>query len=103
MALCLETARLELRPMTLGDVGSLHALMIDPAVWPRYWRLGLAAEACRAILAEAFGPLGLERVLACTDAPNFRSLALVARLGFHQIGTTPGAFGAIRWFALERG
>jgi RimJ/RimL family protein N-acetyltransferase len=169
MDLRLDTPRLELRPMTLGDVGSLHALMIDPdvrrwamdgrvvpeassrmavlksiasfrrhgtgayalrlreggafvgyaglfpaklarvggyelgaAIWPRYWRQGLAAEACRAILAEAFGPLGLERVLACTDAPNFRSLALLATLGFRQIATTPGAFGTIRWFGLDR-
>jgi [ribosomal protein S5]-alanine N-acetyltransferase len=169
MDLALETPRLFLRPLTLGDIGSLHALVIDPdvrrwaadgrvlpeawaraailksiatfrrhgtgafalrlredgafagyaglfpaklarlgglelgaAVWPRYWRSGLAAEACRAILAEAFGPLGLERVFACTDAPNFRSLALIARLGFHQIGTTPGAFGAVRWFSLAR-
>lgn len=167
MDLQLETPRLLLRPLTLGDVGSLRPLVIDPdvrrwaadgrvlpetwarsailksvasfrrhgtgafalqlrgdgafagyaglfpaklarlgglelgaALWPRYWRCGLAAEACRAILADAFGRLGLERVLACTDAPNFRSLALIARLGFHQIGTTPGAFGAIRWFAL---
>src|SRR5512142_2940898 len=119
--------------MTLGDVGSLHALMIDPgvrrwamdgrvvpeasaraaivksigtfrrhgtgayalrlredgafvgyaglfpakrarlggfelgaAIWPRYWQRGLTAEACRAVLHEAFGPLDLQRVLACT-------------------------------------
>lgn len=165
----LETPRLVLSPMTLDDVGSLHALFIDPdvrrwaadgrvlpesavraavlksiasfrrhgtgalalrlrddgafagyaglfpaklarlggfelgaAIWPRYWRQGLAAEACRAVIADAFGRLGLERVLACADAPNFRSLALIARLGFQQIATTPGAFGAIRWFALGR-
>ncbi len=169
MDLRIETPRLELRPIALGDVAALHALMIDPdvrrwardgrvepeasmreavlrsiasfrrngagafalrlredgafagyaglfpaklarlgglelgaAIWPRYWRLGVAGEACRAILAHAFGPLRLERVLACADAPNFRSLALVARLGFHQIATTPGVFGAIRWFALDR-
>jgi RimJ/RimL family protein N-acetyltransferase len=165
----LDTPRLALRPMALGDVGRLHALMIDPdvrrwamdgrvlpeasfreavlktiatfrrrgigafavrmredgafagyaglfpaqlarldgielgaALWPRYWRHGLAAEACRAVLADARGRLDLARVLACADAPNFRSLALIARLGFRQIATTPGAFGAIRWFALDR-
>ncbi len=162
----LETARLVLRPLTLGDVGSLHALVMDPdvrrwamdgrvlaeaavrsailrsvagfrwrgagffalrdredgafvgyaglkeaalgglelgaAVWPRYWRRGLTAEACRAILGDAFGRLGAPRVLACADAPNVRSLALIARLGFRPLTTTPGAFGAIRWFALER-
>jgi ribosomal-protein-alanine N-acetyltransferase len=75
---------------------------LGAAVWPRYWRHGLTREACRAVLADGFGRAGLARVLACTDAPNFRSAALIARLGFRQIGTTPGVFGAIRWFALDR-
>ncbi len=169
MELRLETPRLGLRPVTLGDVGALHALAIDPdvrrwamdgrvvpeassraavlksiatfrrhgtgayalslredgafvgyaglfpaklgrlgglelgaSIWPRYWRLGLASEACRAVLADGFGRLGLDRVYTCADAPNFRSLALIARLRFRQIATTPGAFGAIRWFVLDR-
>jgi RimJ/RimL family protein N-acetyltransferase len=162
----LDTPRLVLRPLTLGDVGALHALVIDPdvrrwamdgrvlpeasvraailksiasfrwrgagffallheedgafvgyaglkeatigglelgaAVAPRYWRHGLAAEACRAVLDDAFGRLGAPRVLACADAPNFRSLALMARLGFRPLRNTPGVFGTIRWFVLER-
>lgn len=169
MELQLETPRLVLSPLTLGDVGPLHALFLDPdvrrwmtdgqvypesrlrgsvqkslacfrasgtggfalrlredgafagyaglfpaklarlgglelgaAVWPRYWRHGFAREACRAVLADGFGRLGLARVLACTDAPNFRSLSLISRLGFRQIAITPGVFGAIRWFALDR-
>ncbi len=169
MELTLETPRLRLAPLGLGDLGALHALFVDPdvrrfaadgqvypearvrasiqkslaafrthgtggfalrlrdgggfagyaglfpaklarlgglelgvALWPRHWRGGLAVEACRAVLADGFGRLGLARVLACADAPNFRSLAGIARLGFRQIATTPGVFGAIRWFALER-
>ncbi len=168
MDLALETPRLVLRPLDLGDVGALHALFVDPdvrrfaadgqvfpearvrasiqkslasfrahgtggfalrlredgafagyaglfpaklpmgglelgaALWPRYWRAGLAAEACRAVLADGFGRLALPRVLACTDAPNLRSLALIARLGFRPLLNTPGAFGAIRWFVLGR-
>ncbi len=162
----LETPRLGRRPLTLSDVGEVHALVIDPdvrrwmcdglvlpeaavrksvlasisrfrwdgagffalrhrddgafvgyaglkhaaigglelgaAVWPRYWRHGLAAEACRAVLDDAFGRLGAARVVACTDAPNFRSLALIARLGFRPVFNTPGVFGAIRWFAIDR-
>ncbi len=167
MDVLLETPRLLLRPLTLGEVGTLRALVIDPdvrrwamdgrvlteaavrasvlesiagfrwrgagffavrlrddgafvgyaglkqakigglelgaAVSPRHWRHGLAAEACRAILDDAFGRLGAPRVLACADAPNFRSLALIAKLGFRAFATTPGAFGAIRWFVLARG
>ena len=162
----LETPNLVLRPLTLGDVGALRALFIDPdvrrwaadgrvlteaavraavqksltsfrlhgvgfyamirkedgafagyagmrparlggvelgaAVWPRYWRLGLALEACRTLLDHAFGPLALPRVLACADAPNFRSLGLIARLGFRPLVNTPGVFGAVRWFVRER-
>jgi RimJ/RimL family protein N-acetyltransferase len=163
----LETPRLLLRPLGLGDVGALHALAIEPdvrrwamdgrvvpeatvrgaiqrsiagfrwrgagffallhrddgafvgyaglkeanlgglelgaAIWPRHWGQGLAAEACRAVLDDAFGRLRAPRVLACADAPNLRSLALIARLGFRPLATTPGAFGAIRWFVVERG
>ena len=166
MDLQLETPRLLLRPLTLCDVGALHALVIDPdvrrwmcdgrvlpeanvrasilrslasfrwhgagmfalrlredgafagyaglrpaqigglelgaAVWPRHWRQGLAGEACRAILGDAFDRVGADRVVACADAPNFRSLALIARLGFRPLGNTPGVFGAVRWFALAR-
>jgi RimJ/RimL family protein N-acetyltransferase len=165
----LESPRLLLRPLTLGDIATLRSLMIDPdvrrwaadgrvlseahvrgailksistfrrhgtgafamrlrddgafagyaglfpaklanqgglelgaAVWPRYWGSGLAAEGCRAILDDAFNRVGVRRVLACTDAPNFRSIGLITRLGFRQIETTPGVFGAIRWFALDR-
>jgi len=86
-------------PAKLANLGGLE---LGAAVFPRYWRSGLAAEACRAILDHAFSRVGLGRVLACADAPNFRSVALIASLGFRQIGTTPGVFGAIRWFALDR-
>jgi RimJ/RimL family protein N-acetyltransferase len=85
--------------LKLAAIGGLELVA---AVWPRWWRHGLAAEACRAVLDDAFGRLGAARVLACTDAPNFRSLALIARLGFRPLVNTPGAFGVIRWFAVDR-
>ncbi len=162
----LETPRLVLRPLTLSDVGEVHALVIDPdvrrwmcdglvlpeaavrksvlasisrfrwdgagffalrrrddgafvgyaglkparigglelaaAVWPRYWRQGIAREAGEAVIGHAFDVLELPRVLACTDAPNFRSLGAIARLGFRPLLNTPGAFGFIRWFVRDR-
>lgn len=162
----LETSRLWLRPLALGDVGAVRALLIAPdvrlwlcdglvfpeatvrqmvldslsgfrrdgaglfavrrkedgefvgyaglepaavgglelmaAVWPRYWRQGVASEACRAVLDDAFERANVARVLFCADAPNIRSLALIARLGFKPLLNTPGAFGTIRWFALPR-
>lgn len=160
----LDTPRLVLTPLTLGDVGALRALAIDPdvrrwmcdgqlytesqvrasilksiagfrwrgagmfavrsrddgafvgyaglksmrlglelgaGIWPRYWRKGLAAEVCRAVLDDAFCRLGAPRVVACTDGPNFRSLALIARLGFRPLMNTAGAFGVVRWFELR--
>jgi RimJ/RimL family protein N-acetyltransferase len=164
MDLQLGTPRLVLTPLTLGDVGALRALAIDPdvrrwmcdgqvypeakirgsilrsiegfrwrgagmfavrsredgafvgyaglkmmrlglelgaGIWPRYWRKGLAAEACRAVLEDAFARLGAPRVVACTDGPNFRSLALIARLGFRPLTNGVGAFGVVRWFELR--
>ncbi|BDG02145.1 GNAT family N-acetyltransferase [Anaeromyxobacter oryzae] len=162
----LDTPRLTLRPLTLGDVGALRALLIDPdvrrwmcdglvlpeatvrgmiqeslagfrrcgaglyalhrkedgafvgyaglkparirglelaaAVWPRYWRQGVAREAGEAVIRHAFDGLELPRVLACTDAPNFRSLGAIVRLGFRPLVNTPGAFGVIRWFVRDR-
>ena len=72
------------------------------ALAPRHQGAGLAAEACEAVLAHAFGPLDLPRVLACADAPNLRSQRLIERLGFRFLFTRPGAFGSIRWFARDR-
>ncbi|HET9596373.1 MAG TPA: GNAT family N-acetyltransferase [Anaeromyxobacteraceae bacterium] len=85
-----------LKPAVLGGPELVSAL------WPSLWRSGLAAEACRVVLHDAFERVGVQRVLAGADAPNFRSLALIHALGFRQIAITPGAFGTIRWFSLER-
>src|SRR5262245_1619139 len=41
---------------------------------PSRWRHGLATEAVRAVLAHAFGTLGLARVVGETDPPNAASL-----------------------------
>jgi RimJ/RimL family protein N-acetyltransferase len=93
-----------LRPARVGDrPAPWGGVELGAAIWPRHWGRGIAAEACRAVLDDAFGRLGLSRVLACADAPNVRSLALVARLGFRPLANAPGAFGAVRWFARTRG
>ena len=43
----------------------------------------------RAMLREAFGPLGLHRLEARIQPENLRSIALVRRLGFRLEGTAP--------------
>lgn len=46
-----------------------------------HWGHGYATEAARAVLADAFGPLGLAEVVAFTAAVNERSRAVMARAG----------------------
>lgn len=47
---------------------------------------GLITRAAAAVLDQAFGPLGLERVSLHTDPANERSRAVARRLGFVQEG-----------------
>lgn len=56
------------------------------ALGTAFWGRGLATEVGRAILAEAFGPLGLERVAAVTRADNLPSQRVLAKLGFTAAG-----------------
>ena len=50
------------------------------------WGRGLASEAARAVVKDAFGRLGLSRVLARADVPNRASIAVMQRLGFEYEG-----------------
>ena len=47
---------------------------------------GLASEASRAVIADAFERLGFARVLARTDPPNLASLEVMKRLGMAYAG-----------------
>lgn len=51
-----------------------------------HWGRGFATEAGRAILAEAFGDLALDRVVAVTRDENLASRAVLEKLGFVQEG-----------------
>ena len=46
-----------------------------------HWGRGYASEAATGWLDHGFGTLGLPRVIAITDPPNLRSLAVMRRLG----------------------
>lgn len=50
------------------------------------WGRGIATEAGRAALQYAFGPLGLDKVVAFTVPANTRSLAVMKRLGMTFVG-----------------
>ncbi|MEJ7825486.1 MAG: GNAT family N-acetyltransferase [Solirubrobacteraceae bacterium] len=51
-----------------------------------YWGRGYATEAGRWVLAEAFGPLGLDHVVAITREANTRSRKVLGKLGFRLDG-----------------
>ncbi len=54
------------------------------------WGNGYAQEAMKAVMAHAFGPLGLERLVARIHAKNESSRRLLTRLGFTYEGTLRG-------------
>ncbi len=56
---------------------------------PAYWRRGLASEAVAAIVAAAFGTLGVRRLHATTDPDNARSQCVLLKARFVAIGTQP--------------
>lgn len=55
-----------------------------------YWGQGYAAEAARAVIAYAFGALGLERLTARIHKGNIASVKLIERLNFRYEGTLRG-------------
>ena len=55
------------------------------------WGQGLGREALGALVAHAFGPLGLARVLGEVHAFNARSIRLLEHAGFRLLRTEPAA------------
>jgi len=62
------------------DIALGYALGVD------FWGRGYGTEAARAVLAEAFGSLAMQRVVAITRATNFRSRRVLSKLGFTAHG-----------------
>jgi ribosomal-protein-alanine N-acetyltransferase len=72
------------------------------AFGPDYWGRGYATEAARAVLAEAFGPLGMPRVVAITREANHGSRNVLGKLGFRMEGCRH-VWGAEQlYFVLDR-
>jgi len=51
---------------------------------PDYAGHGYATEAVRELVRVGFADLGLHRIIACTDARNIASIAVLRRLGMRQ-------------------
>jgi len=51
-----------------------------------HWRTGIMGEAMQALVAKAFGPMGIRELKAVVEHGNAASMALLRRLGFEQVG-----------------
>jgi [ribosomal protein S5]-alanine N-acetyltransferase len=76
----------------IGDAGFAALDGVGPEIelgytlGRRWWGRGYATEAARACLAEAFGPLGLKRVVAVVRPENDASIHVVEKLGMKHEG-----------------
>jgi len=68
----------------------------------RHWGRGLATEAGRAVLAEAFGPLKLSRVVAVTSDDNIASQHVLKKLEFVAGGRREVYGGDFLYYARDR-
>jgi ribosomal-protein-alanine N-acetyltransferase len=75
---------------------------IGYAFGPASWGRGYATEAGRAILDAAFGPLGLEQVVAVTREANTGSQRVIAKLGFIPAGRRHVYGDDLLFFVLDR-
>lgn len=71
------------------------------AMFERWTGRGYATEMARAAIAEARRHPGFETILAGVDAVNAVSVRVLQKLGFRQIGSSPGAFGETWLMRLE--
>jgi RimJ/RimL family protein N-acetyltransferase len=60
---------------------------------PAHWGNGYATEAAQGAVSLAFGPRGLDRVVAVVDPGNTRSQAVCGRLEMARLGQTSAYFG----------
>lgn len=54
---------------------------------PDAWGRGLATEAARAVVGQAFGPLGVDRVVAVVKPDHVASQRVLEKVGLHHAGT----------------
>jgi RimJ/RimL family protein N-acetyltransferase len=73
-----------------GFAGLLRAAEAEASLLygtrPDLWGRGYASEAASAVLAYAFGTLGIRKVRADVDEPNLASVRVLEKLGMERIG-----------------
>jgi len=77
----------------IGDCGLQPLEHVGPEVelgydlHPEAWGRGLATEAARAVMEQAFGPLGIDRVVAVVKPDHLASQRVLEKAGLHRAGT----------------
>jgi ribosomal-protein-alanine N-acetyltransferase len=91
----------------VGFCGFLEFPAIHPepelvyALRERYAGRGYATEMARAAIGYARTEGGMSDIVTSVDEVNTASLRLLAKLGFEQCGSRPGAFGATLMLRLR--
>lgn len=67
---------------------------------PGYHGQGYATESCRAAMGYLFAQLGAEGILTGTHPDNQPSVALLKRLGLHEIGGGEWVLSRTAWLAI---
>lgn len=73
-------------PPGVNGAGAMDALEIGYTIFPAYRGRGYATEAAAALIEWAGREHGIRRFIASVAPDNAPSLAVVARLGFRQVG-----------------
>lgn len=68
----------------------------------RWWGRGYATEASHGVIAEAFGPLDLDRLVAITREANLGSRHVLEKLGFRMDGVRHVWGAEQMFFTLDR-
>jgi RimJ/RimL family protein N-acetyltransferase len=84
----------------LDDIGP--EIEIGYAFTPAVWGRGYATEAGRAIVAEAFGALGLDEIVGVTSEDNAGSRRVFAKLGFVESGRRHAYGEELLYYVLDR-
>lgn len=85
--------------LTLDRHHDHEDLEVSYLLLPEHWGLGHAFHAVRQALVHAFDTIGVDRVVAETQAVNAASIRLLERLGFRRVQTVT-RFGAEQFVYL---
>jgi RimJ/RimL family protein N-acetyltransferase len=91
----------------VGFCGFLEIPPVHPdpqlvyAMFERFTGMGYATEMARTAIAEARRQRGFNTIVAAVDEVNLASVRLLRKMGFRQVATQTGSFGAVLIMLLE--